>query len=1205
MYLLYDMIQLRRSSLGNSLLIKRSQWTSVARDLNSLDANRLQTAAKELAANQIASDPLVRRLLKNITAIGSQVPGSFFHKLQMRAELRGLLVREGMPAFWLTINPSDLQNPLVLVLAGVIHLSDDISTNLASAVRSTTATSDPVAVARFFHCTCKAVLDGLLGSKSTKGGILGDTSNYFGVVESNGRGMLHLHTLVWLQGNLGFTRLRDRILSDKDFAVRMIAFLESVIVHSLHIRDEQGSAVSNTPPPSEGPETDLEFSRKLFNDSNHVAHMKQLHSKRHTATCFKYRAHNLHNNSCRFGIPRDLLEVSKIDNHGIVHLARNHAWVNPWNSAIASCIRSNHDISWIPTVSKSLSLLYYITNYATKDDMSPTQMVTKAALLKQAIEHANITNAPSTADLRLRQRGMDKFALRCFNSLSQDREVSGVQVASTLLQLPSYYTMNYNFTRVNLWWLRRYVRLHIPIPRSSQDVLPSDATAEEPCNYSQGAPAPTNIFDNYKLRGQMLSHLSIFEYCMLVRTKRSQDATTEDLPFDDIHPRHRTHVQRLAHCPSQIATVTLQGELTEFQSAEDSIPGGNPLTAAIRNDLAEIFLGLFIPWQNLPLLFSQTPPGVAANHHLHHIWVSVEPTLPAYLRTFAENIELLRKSKSDCQIDASLRSRSEKTASSIGEDLTSPPYPESDSENDGTHFTCPTDETTSNESLLTAFFAIGRNWLKDTYDAQRRIPNLGSLAVPFSSLRPDNLRPVQILSNSLYESTGLRFFSASTLQGWKVHLQNIKTPDQYTELGPSAATASDFDDFNLCPVEDVLVPVLTNLDPSFDLQHCRSEVGQNPTGASLISLLRDIIPLNEKQRCVVEKVLSRLLSCTSHSYSSGQREQSLIYVGGEGGVGKSQVIKAIVAAMDLIHRKEEVMLMAPTGAAADIIGGSTYHTSLGISLNRYKRGGVSPRVRRLWYRKTVMVIDEVSMIDLSALSIINTHCKIARSLDRSSPELFGGLPVVILMGDFHQFPPVQGQPLWKAPRNDTEQDGKLIWNQFQQVVILDEQMRQAEDVSYRNLLRRARSGTLTPDDLTMLNSKVITSLADTCYQDATAVVKLNSLRHVLNRFQIERFARARQQKIFIFPALHTRTRSAAPTDLQLRADDLLGLPEQETRVPFPGLILYTSCMPVMVLTNVCTPVGLVNGATGQAVGVAVDPEGESPFKGIPSPTISE
>lgn len=111
--------------------------------------------------------------------------------------------------------------------------------------------------------------------------------------------------------------------------------------------------------------------------------------------------------------------------------------------------------------------------------------------------------------------------------------------------------------------------------------------------------------------------------------------------------------------------------------------------------------------------------------------------------------------------------------------------------------------------------------------------------------------------------------------------------------------------------------------------------------------------------------------------------------------------------MDLIDRKYEVVLLAPTGPAADSIGSSTYHTSLGISLNRYRLGGVSPRVRRLWSRKTIMIIDEISMVDLAALSIINTHYKIARSLGRSSTDDFGGLPVVILMGDYPSPPPRQ------------------------------------------------------------------------------------------------------------------------------------------------------------------------------------------------------
>jgi hypothetical protein len=110
----------------------------------------------------------------------------------MLAEIRGLLVREEMPAFWMTINPSDLQNPLVLIFAGDQHSSDTFPTAVP-AIHHIVARSDPVAVARFFHSTCKAVLDGLLGSKPNNFGIFGDVSNYFGVVESNGRGMLHLH----------------------------------------------------------------------------------------------------------------------------------------------------------------------------------------------------------------------------------------------------------------------------------------------------------------------------------------------------------------------------------------------------------------------------------------------------------------------------------------------------------------------------------------------------------------------------------------------------------------------------------------------------------------------------------------------------------------------------------------------------------------------------------------------------------------------------------------------------------------------------------------------------------------------------------------------------------------------------------------------------------------------------------------------------
>jgi hypothetical protein len=88
--------------------------------------------------------------------------------------------------------------------------------------------------------------------------------------------------------------------------------------------------------------------------------------------------------------------------------------------AIATCIRSNQDVSWIPTMAKTLSLVYYITNYATKDDVSPCQILLKAALLRRSIEGAKAALDPNEADLRIKNKGMDQFALRSFNTLSHD-----------------------------------------------------------------------------------------------------------------------------------------------------------------------------------------------------------------------------------------------------------------------------------------------------------------------------------------------------------------------------------------------------------------------------------------------------------------------------------------------------------------------------------------------------------------------------------------------------------------------------------------------------------------------------------------------------------------------------------------------------------------------------------------------------------------
>ena len=85
--------------------------------------------------------------------------------------------------------------------------------------------------------------------------ILGQVANHFGVVETNGRGMLNLHALVWLTATLACTTLRGRISKDSSFAAKMIRYMEVVIVQSINLgitgHTEQG--VADMPPFREEP----------------------------------------------------------------------------------------------------------------------------------------------------------------------------------------------------------------------------------------------------------------------------------------------------------------------------------------------------------------------------------------------------------------------------------------------------------------------------------------------------------------------------------------------------------------------------------------------------------------------------------------------------------------------------------------------------------------------------------------------------------------------------------------------------------------------------------------------------------------------------------------------------------------------------------------------------------------------------------------
>ncbi|KAH7909525.1 hypothetical protein BJ138DRAFT_980302, partial [Hygrophoropsis aurantiaca] len=92
---------------------------------------------------------------------------------------------------------------------------------------------------------------------------------------------------------------------------------------------------------------------------------------------------------------------------------------------------------------------------------------------------------------------------------------------------------------------------------------------------------------------------------------------------------------------------------------------------------------------------------------------------------------------------------------------------------------------------------------------------------------------------------------------------------------------------------------------------------------------------------------------------------------------------------------------------------------------------------------------------------------------------FGGINI-IFAGDFYQYPPVAGTPLYTPIPNSTKISnleirkrlGRLAWKTINVVVALDEQQRMKDDIEYAAAVGRLRERKCNLEDLDIFNSRV-------------------------------------------------------------------------------------------------------------------------------------
>lgn len=234
-YVVFNILQRRTACFQAQLLTTRPYFQQSAQLIQSLTSADVATALANISKGTYSKvgDQKIQTLMKHLRVVGGHVMGSAHSRSTLRIKIHSLCFYLGLPSLFITINPADIHSPVALYFAGVnLDLDKILPEALGTSYeRAQTIATHPVATAKFFNCLIKNILQCLV-----LGGVLGPAKAYFGTVENQGRGSLHLHLLVWLNHEFTPMQLKEQVQND-DFRARLLQYLEDIIKEDLdHFR---------------------------------------------------------------------------------------------------------------------------------------------------------------------------------------------------------------------------------------------------------------------------------------------------------------------------------------------------------------------------------------------------------------------------------------------------------------------------------------------------------------------------------------------------------------------------------------------------------------------------------------------------------------------------------------------------------------------------------------------------------------------------------------------------------------------------------------------------------------------------------------------------------------------------------------------------------------------------------------------------------
>ena len=460
-FVYYNILQKKAVCDSVRFRVKVAEQARVIQELLSVDKRDLEHLISRFKSNshyepETEKQQQMVNLVNKVGMMLHNLPGTAGYKLKMRNEIRSLVNMRGTPAFFITLNPSDINHPLVRLLSG-----DDIRLEqleegqaLSDWDRMLLVAQNPGACAKFFHTMISSFIDIVLRYGKHKNGLFGKCTAYYGTVEAQGRGTLHCHMLIWLEGHPSPQEMRDKMVNSAQYQEDMFTWLESLIkcellgstmvVHEPNgtlPRPKQpksstsyvnpgttlGPSISNTP--------EEQFWLRFASDVNDIVTHTNWHQ--HTDTCWKNlkRGEARTDKNCRMRIDGSTREHTVIDEEtGSILLRRLHPRIANYNDLIIFLIRANIDIKHIGSGEGAKALIYYVTDYITKASL-PTHVGLSALLYAINRTAGKFKDVPNWGETQ------STGALTVLvSSMMARQEISHQQVMSYLVGGGDHYT---------------------------------------------------------------------------------------------------------------------------------------------------------------------------------------------------------------------------------------------------------------------------------------------------------------------------------------------------------------------------------------------------------------------------------------------------------------------------------------------------------------------------------------------------------------------------------------------------------------------------------------------------------------------------------------------------------------------------------------------------------------------------------------------